>query len=162
MRQACEDLSVQEHMLMQEQIDESSKTWSALIAGDNSVLSIALPSLRHLFDLPRVVCATDGKARDEPLGKISAVIAAQTAPLQAAEQPDVYNLASPILFVAGANVSAEAAMSALEAPSLSSTLKDTLLRDDSYKQRLRSSLRLVFVSRLKCRDRSLLCKHQLI
>jgi hypothetical protein len=155
--QTCENLSVQDHMLMQEQIDESSKTWHVLLAGDDSVLSSALPSSRQFFDLPRVVCATDCKARDEPLGKISAVTATQTGPLQAAEQqPDVYKLSSSVLSAAGDSVSAEAAMSASEATSLSSRLNETPLRDDSYKRELRSSLRLVVMSRRKFREQTLL------
>eukprot|EP00953_Heterococcus_sp_UTEX-ZZ885_P007882 4738-Heterococcus_DN1.PRE.1 len=139
--QTGENVSVQAYMLMQEQIDESSKTWHILLAGDDSVLSSALPSSRQLFDLPRVVCATNCKARDEPLGKISAVTATQTGPLQAAEQPDVYNLSSPTLSLAGDIVLAEGAMSALEAPSLLSRFEETLLRDDNHKRELRSSLR---------------------
>jgi hypothetical protein len=142
--QTCEHLSVREHMLMQEQIDESSKTWNVHLAGDDSVLSSALPSSRQLFDMPRAVCATDCKARDEPRCHFPAdsMTATQTGSLQAAkQQPDVYKLSLSILSAAGDSVSAEAAMSASEATSLSSRFKDTLLRDDSYKRELRSSLR---------------------
>jgi hypothetical protein len=158
--QTGEYLSVQEYMLMQEQIDENSKTWHVLLAGDDSVLSSSLPSSRQLFDLPRVLCATNCKARNEPLGNISAVTATQTGLLQAAEQPDVYNLSSPILSVASDIVLAEAAMSALEPPCLLSRFKETPLRDDSYKRELRSSLRLVVMSSRKFTKCSFLCEHQ--